>query len=135
MKQVAVMLISVCSCLSACSNEDGSVARELEGKYWSALDRWVERGGNIDDVQDIVVENCGKPVMAGVGGKEKVALATTGREEFHFRVDVCTKMAVNRAHPQPEFDNPDTIRIVCKDSSVAIFHKLCSHSGLILSSL
>jgi hypothetical protein len=132
MKLASALLICFVSSLFGCSSsEDSLTAQKLEEQYLSALDGWVSSGGNIDDVQNTVVENCGKLVMVTVDGKEKAALSTTDRDEFHFRVDVCTKMTVNRVHPQPEFNKPDTIKVICKESSVVIFQKLCSRSGLI----
>lgn len=101
----------------------------LEKKYFSTLDSWVNSGGKINEVQDIVVKTCGKLVMLTANAPEKVSLATTERDEFHFRVDVCTKMTINRVHPQPEFKNKETIKIICEDNEVVLFKKLCLKSG------
>jgi hypothetical protein len=68
--------------------------------------------------------------MLTVSASEKVALSTTQREEFHFRVDVCTKMTVNRVHPQPEFKKKEIVKMLCDESKVILFKKLCSGSGL-----
>ena len=61
---------------------------------------------------------------------ERVALTTTRREDFHFRVDVCTKITVNRVHPQPEFEKKQTTVIICDQSQVALFKKLCKWGKL-----
>jgi hypothetical protein len=71
-----------------------------------------------------VVETCGKLVMLTTDTLEKIALATTQREEFHFRVDVCTKMTVNRVYPQPEFEKKEIIVMICDESKVMLFRKL-----------
>jgi len=102
---------------------------KVEEAYFSKLDDWVKRGGNINDVQNVIVDTCAKLVMATVDLSEMTALSTTQREEFHFRVDVCTKMTVNRVHPQPEFDKKITLKIICGDSDVILFKKLCHISG------
>lgn len=99
-------------------------------EYFSTLDSWVKEGGQVSEVQNMVVETCGKLVIATVGGSEGLSLATTQREEFHFRVDVCTKMTVNRVHPQPEFEKEELVKSICDDSKVVVFKKLCRRSGL-----
>lgn len=99
-------------------------------EYFSTLDGWVKEGGPVREVQDTVVETCGKLVIATVGGSEVVSLATTQKEEFHFRVDVCTKMTVNRVHPQPEFEKKELVEMICDDSKIVVFKKLCRRSGL-----
>jgi hypothetical protein len=68
--------------------------------------------------------------MLTVNASEKLSLTTTQREEFHFRVDVCTKMTANRVHPQPEFEKKELVSMICDASKVALFRKLCKHSGL-----
>ena len=46
------------------------------------------------------------------------------REEWDFRVDVCTKMTVNRVHRQPEFENPKIVRMICTEG-IQIFREMC----------
>jgi len=84
----------------------------------------------MNEVQDTVVQTCGKLVMLTVSNSEKVALSTTQREEFHYRVDVCTKMTINRVHPQPEFEKKEIIRVICDEIKVNLFKKLCKRYGL-----
>lgn len=115
---------------SGISYAEPSAAEKLEENYFSTLDGWVKRGGQVSEVQNTVVETCGKLVMLTVSASEKVALATTQREEFHFRVDACTKMTVNRVHPQPEFEKKEIVKMICDESKVTVFRKLCSRSGL-----
>jgi hypothetical protein len=106
---------------------EGRAARALEDKYFQTLDSWVERRGPIEDIQSTVAATCGKLVMLDATPSERVRLSTTDREEFHFRVDVCTKMTVNRVHPQPEFENRELVSQICKN---AAFRTLCGRSGL-----
>ena len=125
MKILAVLLICLVNGLYGCSsNEDVLSAQELEEQYLSALDNWVSDGGNINTIQSIVVGYCGKLVMITVDSEERVALSTTDRDEFYFRVDVCTKLTVNRVYPQPEFEKLETIKTICDKNSAAIFQKL-----------
>ena len=64
MKLVIALLICFVSGLIGCSSiEDSITARKLEEQILSALDDWVSSGGVIDDVQNTVVETCGKHVM------------------------------------------------------------------------
>ena len=130
MKLVIALLICFVSGLIGCSSiEDSITARKLEEQLLSALDDWVSSGGKIDDVQNTVVETCGKHVMVTADGNEKAALSTADIDEFHFRVDVCTNMTVNLVQPQPQIDDPGTTRIICKESSVILFQKPCSRGG------
>lgn len=112
------------------SYAEPTMTETLEEKYYSTLDGWVKGGGQFSEVQNTVVETCGKLVMLTVSASDKVAISTTQREEFHFRVDACTKMTVNRVHPQPEFENKEIVRMICDESKVVLFEKLCSRSGL-----
>jgi len=120
---VAVTLIAT-GCPSAHEASD-----LLEAKYFETLDDWVFRGGPIDEVQNTVVATCGKLVMSTASLGEMAALTTTQREEFHFRVDVCTTMTVNRVHPQPEFEKEEIVRGICEESKVGLFRKLCTRIG------
>jgi hypothetical protein len=112
------------------AHAEKSVTEQLEEKYFHTLDGWVKRGGSMNEVQDTVVQTCGKLVMLTVSNSEKVALSTTQREEFHYRVDVCTKMTINRVHPQPEFEKKEIIRMICDEIKVNLFKKLCKRYGL-----
>lgn len=117
--------------LAACgSSEIDPMARELEKKYLSTLDAWVAKDGPVSDIQDTVIGTCGKLVLVAATASEKVALSTTQRAEFDFRVDVCAKMTVNRVHKQPEFEKPEILKSICGDSSLALFKRLCKHSGI-----
>ena len=107
-----------------------TLADKLEDKYFSVLDGWVERGGRVNEYQSVVLETCGKLVMVTANASEAVALTTTQREEFDFRVDVCAKTTVNRSHHQSEFDDPKIIQTICDDSKVLLLRKLCNRSGL-----
>lgn len=102
----------------------------LIDRYFKALDQWVAGGGTLGQIQSEVVENCGKLVMLHATEAEQTSFMTTQRDEFDFRVDVCTKITVNRVHPQPEFDNPKITTMICDESQLALFKKLCWKSGL-----
>ena len=77
-----------------------------------------------------VVEPCGKLVMVTASAIENATFLTTNREEFDFRVDVCVKMAVNRIYPQPEFESPEIVGMICDDHSVPLFEGLCLFHGI-----
>lgn len=103
---------------------------KLEDQYFSTLDDWVKGGGQVNELQNSVVRTCGKIILLTVSTSKKLSLSTTQKEEFHFRVDVCTKMTVNRAHPQPEFKDKEMVKMICDDSKIIAFKKLCHNSGL-----
>jgi hypothetical protein len=101
----------------------------LEAQYLRALDGWVARGGPISEVDHTVVPACGQLVMVRLSTGEKIALSTTRRKDFHFRVDVCVKTTVNRVYPQPDLTK-ENVAAVCDDPRVPLFAVLCKRSGL-----
>ena len=124
MKKTILFLILIVLSLNA----SDSVGEEVELSYFKNLDSWVQNGGDVNTVQEIVVENCGKLVMITVDSVEKLQLSTIKRDEFDWRLDVCVKMTVNRVHPQPEFENPKIINMICNDD-VRLFQKMCKQNG------
>ena len=68
--------------------------------------------------------------MMDIGLSKKIMFVTIQRKEFHFRVDVCTKMTVNRVHRQPEFEKKHIVKMICDESSITLFEKMCKLSGL-----
>jgi hypothetical protein len=82
--------------------------------YVHRLDTWVKSGGNQNTIQT-VVNNCGRLILSQAGWFERLQLMTVDRDEFDFRVDVCTKLTVNRIYKQPEFEKPDIVRMICWD--------------------
>jgi hypothetical protein len=131
MKQTQLILVFLfLGLFVTVAHAEKSVTEQLEEKYFQTLDGWVKRGGPANEVQDTVVQTCGKLVMLTVSSSERVALSTIQREQFHYRVDVCTKITVNRVHPQPEFEKKEIIRIICDESTVSLFKKLCKRYGL-----
>jgi hypothetical protein len=100
--------------------------------YTRRLDAWVSNGGNVQTLQSQVVESCGKLVISQPSPFEQMQLMTFYRDEFDFRVDVCTKMTVNRIYKQPEFEKPDMMVSICDDphSYHELFRRLCRRSGL-----
>ena len=125
---IAIFLLAVFN--SSMANAAKTLIDKLEDKYFSVLDGWVDRGGKVSEYQNIVLETCGKLVMATAKASEVIALTTTQREEFDFRVYVCAKTTVNRSHHQSELDDPKLIQAICDDSNVQLLRKLCKRSAL-----
>lgn len=100
------------------------LAEKLEKRYFDRLDSWVSRGGPKEEAQTQVVETCGKLVMLDATAWQKITFTTTEREEFHFRVDVCLKVAANRVYPQPPLQKPEMVKMIC-NSPIVLFRKLC----------
>ena len=94
------------------------------------LDAWVAKPD--PKAVQTVVENCGQLVMAQAGWFERIQLMTYLRDELDFRVDVCTKITANRVSKQPEFDNPEIVKMICWDPHPyhRVFVRLCEHAGL-----
>ena len=105
-------------------------SQKLELNYYDKLNEWVIRGGQAEEVQSRVVETCGKLIMLIASPDERIEFISTQEEEFHFRVDVSTKMTVNRVHKQPEFKNKEIISKICDESGNPLFSNLCKRSGL-----
>jgi hypothetical protein len=97
--------------------------------YTRRLDHWVQAGGDVATLQTDVVENCGKLTLTQAGPLGAISLIAFERDEFDFRVDVCTKMTVNRVHKQTEFENREIVTTIC-DGDVDLFRRLCVRSGL-----
>ncbi len=108
------------------------MSAQLRDLYLSRLDAWVSGGGKPADVQSGVVETCGRLLMVTATATEAVAFMKERREDLDFRVDVCTKLTITRAHPQPEFSKPEIRKIVCEDmpETQSIFEVLCKRAGL-----
>jgi hypothetical protein len=116
--------------MNSVAQGEESATQKQEAMYFTTLDGWVNRGGPVSEIEDTVVQTCGKLVMLTVNASEKLALTTIQREEFHFRVDVCSKMTGNRMYAQPEFEKKEIVSMICDESKVSLFRKLCKRSGL-----
>jgi hypothetical protein len=108
------------------------MSAQLRDLYLSRLDTWVSGGGEPADVQTGVVETCGRLIMVTASAAEAAAFMKERREDLDLRVDVCTKLTITRAHPQPEFSKPEIRKIVCEDmpKKQAVFETLCKRAGL-----
>lgn len=85
--------------------------------------------GPINNVQSDVVASCGKLVLTQATPIELARLLTIDRSDFDFRVDVCTKMTVNRVYKQSIFENVNLVAKTC-DGKDELFPRLCARSGL-----
>lgn len=121
---LSVTLFSALACVGS------HAASALERKYLQTLDDWVARGAPMAELQDTVVSTCGKFVLLTTSTTERASLLTTARDEFDFRVDVCTKMMVHRVHPQKEFQDTVILNAVCRRSEVDAFKALCREARL-----
>lgn len=111
------------------SADQKSAWGKVEKKYFQTLDDWVSRGGPIKELEETVVKTCGKLVMLTARTKDKVAMLTTERREYDFRVDVCAKATAHRIYPQSEFENKEIMKLLC-GSEEQLFVKLLAWSGL-----
>lgn len=126
---VCVLLLAITWGLPA-EVEGQDPSKRLEERYLKTLDDWVAHGGRFEDVQNTVVWSCGKLVMLTASAREQVGFMASQREEFDLRVDVCTKLTVNRVYQQPEFQKPEIVQLICDQSGVALYTTLCKRSGL-----
>lgn len=130
--------------------ETASPAQQaLEERYLADLDAWVARGAIFREGEKVdeaavqarvrpALETCRKLVTLTATPGEKAEFSKTdnsrivqGRyDEYDMRVDVCTSMTINRVHAQPNFQKPDLVRMVCDESRVSVYRRLCVRSGL-----
>jgi Zn finger protein HypA/HybF involved in hydrogenase expression len=107
--------------------QSDSVSAKLQKKYFAQLDTWVKLGGDVQKVQNEVVQTCGKLLLTyGTLAENAALLADT--EELNFRADVCAKMTVNKVHPQTEFENAEIVSTIC-DGKQPFYTALCKHFG------
>jgi hypothetical protein len=105
---------------------------KMEEKYYKTLDDWVARGGSFkaDEVENRVIEPCGKLVMMYGTIKDKVLFMTFNRDEYHFLTSTCLKLTAQRITPQPEFEDAIFVEEVCDKEDYILFKRLCGKAGL-----
>jgi len=105
---------------------------KLEKLYLQKLDKWVSDGGDVNSVQEQVITNCGKLFYMHVDPERIPNLSVDAREGYDQLIDICSKITVNRVHPQPEFEDPKTVKLVCIDIAAdhPVIGKLCQKANL-----
>jgi hypothetical protein len=106
------------------------ILMKLEAVYLERLDSWVEAGGDVNTVQNEVVANCGKLFYMHVDPARIPNLSPKEKEDYDMLIDVCTKITVTRVHPQPEFENPKIVKLICAGMAVdhPVISKLCQRA-------
>lgn len=104
----------------------GATAKEF---YLAQLDHWVAAGGDPTTIQSDLVENCGKLVIVTTPVLQAIDYLWKDRAEFDFRVDVCAKITANRLYPQPEFQKPALVKMVCHNGP-PLFTEMCRRGGV-----
>ena len=104
----------------------GDAAKEF---YLARLDHWVATGGDPKTIQQELVENCGKLVSVTSPVLQTIDYLWIDRAEYDFRVDVCVKITANRLYPQPEFQKPELVKMVCHDGP-PLFTEMCERNGI-----
>jgi len=129
---LAILATAVLACVIVISLGMAAARERLFDLYMQRLDAWISAGGDIKTVQAEVVETCGKLILTQARWFERMQLMTFYRDELDFRVDVCTKLAANRLYPQPEFQKPELVTMICDDPNPyhELFRRLCRRSGL-----
>ncbi|WP_143007055.1 hypothetical protein [Ancylobacter rudongensis] len=134
MKRLTLFFLSTALALPAHAQTLPNVSPEqieqLRALYLRRLDAWVATR-DMSSIQAEVVGNCGKLMYLrdpSMGKSTSVEMKDT----LDFRIDVCTKMTIHRVEPQPEFANPEIIKIICGDmpKNEPVFTRLCVASNL-----
>jgi hypothetical protein len=118
----------LCGLILPAEAQQEEMITQLQELYLTRLDEWATSSKDVKTVQSQVVENCGKLIMVA-SPTEASAYIESRRQDFDMYVDICTKMTVNRVHPQPEFSNPKIVKMIC-DDGLQWQKKLCKRSGL-----
>lgn len=129
-RRIAIVIVLLAACGGTTIYGSKIIRGNLEHKYFSVLDDWVQRGGKAQEYQSDVLETCGKLVLASGTISEALMLPTIQREEFDFRANVCAKTTVHRVHRQSELNDQELVREICDDAIVPMLGKLCQRSGL-----
>lgn len=129
--QVLLPLLLVSSSALGQTSVPPATADRLRDLYLQRLDAWVSAGGDVKTVQQEVVTNCGKLMYLrdpSMGQATSPAL----KESLDTRIDVCAKMTVHRAHPQPEFAKPEIVKIICGSmpAEEPVLARLCASASL-----
>lgn len=96
----------------------------LQKRYLDKLDEWA-KNPSMETIKTGVQKNCAGLVFVSATPDEAKQFAQgKERDEWDFRVDVCTKMTVNRIYPQVEFKNPKIVEMICKEG-IPIFREMC----------
>lgn len=129
MKYRAAILILFGLLLVVTSVNARSISKEIEEKCFSIIDSWDSGGRQLSEIQEKIVKPCGELVILFATNKERLSFITTNRNEFDFRVDVCVKASIHKIYPQPEFQNPKIVEMLCT-SEDQLFQRLCDRAGL-----
>jgi len=113
-------------------------AKKFIDLYWSQLDAWAEnKTATKKELIEIAVRDlpqiCGKLVTgyALASGKSPNS-SKEDREEWDFNSDFCVKATIHRRFPQPEFENPKVIEMLCERHRKYEFnYNLCKRAGVI----
>lgn len=113
-------------------------SKNLILKYWAQLDAWTEnRTASKEELVTIAVKElpaiCSKLVTsyALVSGKSLDG-SREDREEWDFNSDFCVKATIHRRFPQPEFENPKILDMVChKQRAYEFNYNLCKRAGVL----
>lgn len=114
-----------------------SVAKKLIPTYWAQLDAWAEnRTATKQELIEIATRDlppiCGKLVTsyALASGKSPNS-SKEYREEWDFNSDFCVKATIHRRFPQPEFENPKIVEMLCERHKKYEFnYNLCKRAGV-----
>lgn len=100
-------------------------------KYWSEIEDWVSsatysKTQNIEFAVKKIPELCGK--LATIYSL-KSGLSVEENKDFAMDADVCAKATVHRKFPQPEFDNPKIVQMIC-NSKLTLYQEVCRRGKL-----
>lgn len=99
--------------------------------YWLEIEKWVSssdktKAQNIEFAVTKIPEICGK--LATIYSL-KSGLTVEVNKDFSMDADVCAKVTVHRKFPQPEFDNPKIVQLVC-GSKLPLYQEVCRRANL-----
>jgi hypothetical protein len=103
----------------------------LLNKYWDDIEAWVinsEKNKSKDAEYAVkkIPEICSK--IATIYSLQ-LGISPQENKDFSMDVDVCAKTTVHRKYPQPEFENPKIVKLIC-ESKLQLYQEVCRRAKL-----
>lgn len=115
-----------------------TATKSLISKYWAQLDAWTDnRTATKEELVTMAVKElpaiCSKLVTSyALASGKSLDGSREDREEWDFNSDFCVKATVHRRFPQPEFENPKILDMVChKQRAYEFNYNLCKRAGVL----
>lgn len=114
-----------------------AAAKKLIPMYWAQLDKWAKnKAASKEQLIEMAAKDlpmiCSKLVTSyALAAGKTPSTSQKDREEWDFNTDFCVKATVHIRFPQPEFENPKILDMVCHRQKAYEFnYNLCKRAGV-----